>query len=100
MRKPSVVAIVLAAVVIASCSTVPVETRNSALKPLTIDQQREYFVGQSGKFPNAITDEAGVLLPMAREHASRVDDGQRGIVSSNPFDQHPVTVLVCNYDAV
>ena len=35
----------------------------------TIDEQREYFVGQSGKFPNAITDEAGALLPMAREHA-------------------------------
>jgi GAF domain-containing protein len=35
----------------------------------TIDKQYEYFVGQSGKFPNAITDEAGALLPMAREHA-------------------------------
>ena len=34
-----------------------------------IDKQREYFVGQSGTFPNAITDDAGALLPMAREHA-------------------------------
>jgi predicted PurR-regulated permease PerM len=35
----------------------------------TIDKDREYFVGQSGKFPKAITDEAGALLPMVREHA-------------------------------
>ena len=35
----------------------------------TIDKDREYFVGQSGKFPNAVTDEAGGLLPMDREHA-------------------------------
>ena len=35
----------------------------------TIDKDREYFVGQSGKFPNAITDDAGTLLPMDREHA-------------------------------
>ena len=35
----------------------------------TIDKDREYFVGQSGKFPKAITDDAGTLLPMAREHA-------------------------------
>jgi predicted PurR-regulated permease PerM len=35
----------------------------------TIDKEREYFVGQSGKFPSAITDDAGTLLPMDREHA-------------------------------
>ena len=35
----------------------------------TIDKEREYFVGQSGKLPNAITDDAGTLLPMDREHA-------------------------------
>ncbi len=35
----------------------------------TIHQDREYFVGQSGKFPKAITDEAGTLLPMDRKHA-------------------------------
>ena len=35
----------------------------------TIDKDREYFVGQSGKLPNAITDDAGTLLPMDREHA-------------------------------
>ncbi len=35
----------------------------------TIHQDREYFVGQSGKFPKAITDDAGTLLPMDREHA-------------------------------
>jgi predicted PurR-regulated permease PerM len=35
----------------------------------TINKDREYFVGQSGKFPNAITDDAGTLLPMDREHA-------------------------------
>ena len=35
----------------------------------TIDNQREYFVGQSGKFPKAITDDKGALLPMTREHA-------------------------------
>jgi predicted PurR-regulated permease PerM len=35
----------------------------------TINKDREYFVGQSGKFPNAVTDEAGMLLPMDREHA-------------------------------
>jgi GAF domain-containing protein len=35
----------------------------------TIHQDREYFVGQSGKFPNAITDDAGTLLPVDREHA-------------------------------
>ena len=35
----------------------------------TIDKQREYFVGQSGKFPKAITDDEGALLPMIREHA-------------------------------
>ena len=35
----------------------------------TIDKDREYFVGQSGKFPKAITDEEGTLLPMTREHA-------------------------------
>lgn len=34
-----------------------------------IDKQREYFVGQSGRFPDSITDEAGLLLPMSREHA-------------------------------
>jgi hypothetical protein len=35
----------------------------------TIHQDREYFVGQSGKFPNAITDGTGTLLPMDREQA-------------------------------
>jgi len=35
----------------------------------TIDKDREYFVGQSGKFPKATTDDAGTLLPMAREDA-------------------------------
>ncbi|MBS7700307.1 MULTISPECIES: AI-2E family transporter [unclassified Chelatococcus] len=35
----------------------------------TIDKDREYFVGQSGRFPNAVTDDAGTLLPMDREHA-------------------------------
>jgi predicted PurR-regulated permease PerM len=35
----------------------------------TIDKDREYFVGQSGKLPNAITDDTGALLPMDREHA-------------------------------
>jgi predicted PurR-regulated permease PerM len=35
----------------------------------TIDNDREYFVGQSGKFPKAITDDAGTLLSMDREHA-------------------------------
>jgi hypothetical protein len=34
-----------------------------------IDTDREYFVGQSGKFPNATIDDAGALMPMAREHA-------------------------------
>lgn len=35
----------------------------------TIDKNREFFVGQSGKFPNAVTDDAGLLLPMDRDHA-------------------------------
>jgi hypothetical protein len=35
----------------------------------TIDKNREYFVGQSGKFPNAVTDDAGMLLSMDRAHA-------------------------------
>ena len=35
----------------------------------TIDKDREYFVGQSGKLPAAITDDAGALLPMDREQA-------------------------------
>lgn len=35
----------------------------------TIEKDREYFVGQSGRFPNAVTDNAGTLLPMEREHA-------------------------------
>ena len=35
----------------------------------TIAKDREYFVGQSGKFPKAITDDAGMLRPMDREHA-------------------------------
>jgi predicted PurR-regulated permease PerM len=35
----------------------------------TIDKDREYFVGQSGKLPDAITDDAGALLPMDREQA-------------------------------
>jgi predicted PurR-regulated permease PerM len=34
-----------------------------------IDKEREYFVGQSGKFPNAVTDDAGALMPMDRKHA-------------------------------
>jgi GAF domain-containing protein len=35
----------------------------------TIDKDHEYFVGQSGKLPDAITDDTGTLLPMEREHA-------------------------------
>ena len=35
----------------------------------TIDKDNEYFVGQSGKFPNTVTDDAGTLLPVNREHA-------------------------------
>lgn len=35
----------------------------------TINKDREYFVGQSGKFPNAITDDAGTLLSMDRADA-------------------------------
>ena len=35
----------------------------------TIDDQHEYFVGQSGDLPSALTDEAGALLPMARRDA-------------------------------
>ena len=35
----------------------------------TIDKDREYFVGQSGKLPDAITDDTGTLLSMDREHA-------------------------------
>ncbi|MFK4513404.1 putative PurR-regulated permease PerM [Bradyrhizobium japonicum] len=35
----------------------------------TIDKDREYFIGQSGKLPAAITDDAGTLLPMDRQHA-------------------------------
>jgi hypothetical protein len=35
----------------------------------TIDKDREYFVGQSGKLPDAIIDDTGTLLPMDREHA-------------------------------
>jgi predicted PurR-regulated permease PerM len=35
----------------------------------TIDKDREYFVGQSGKFPNAIIDDTGTLQPMDRQHA-------------------------------
>jgi predicted PurR-regulated permease PerM len=35
----------------------------------TIDKDNEYFVGQSGKFPNTVTDDTGTLLPMNREHA-------------------------------
>ncbi len=34
-----------------------------------IDKDHEYFVGQSGKFPNAVTDDTGTLMPMDREHA-------------------------------
>jgi predicted PurR-regulated permease PerM len=50
----------------------------------TIDKQSEYFVGQSGKFPSAITNEAGALLPMSREHAICnyvVGDGKTLVVS-------------------
>lgn len=35
----------------------------------TIHQDHEYFVGQSGKLPNAITDDAGALLRMTRDDA-------------------------------
>jgi predicted PurR-regulated permease PerM len=35
----------------------------------TIDEHREYLVGQSGKLPDAITDDTGTLSPMDREHA-------------------------------
>ncbi|MDF2995699.1 MAG: putative sensor protein [Xanthobacteraceae bacterium] len=35
----------------------------------TIHEDQEYFVGQSGKLPNAITDEVGALLPMTRNDA-------------------------------
>ena len=35
----------------------------------TIDKEGEYFVGQSGKFPKAVTDDEGALLPMTREQA-------------------------------
>ena len=35
----------------------------------TIHEDREYFVGQSGKLPNAIIDDTGALLPMARDDA-------------------------------
>ena len=35
----------------------------------TIDSDREYFVGQSGNLPSAITDDTGTLLPMDRQHA-------------------------------
>jgi predicted PurR-regulated permease PerM len=35
----------------------------------TIDKDREYFVGQSGKLPNSITDDTGTLRQMDREHA-------------------------------
>jgi predicted PurR-regulated permease PerM/GAF domain-containing protein len=35
----------------------------------TIDDKREYFVGQSGNFPAALTDETGALLSMARRDA-------------------------------
>ncbi|XIA64390.1 GAF domain-containing protein [Bradyrhizobium sp. TZ2] len=35
----------------------------------TIDKDREYFVGQSGILPEAITDDTGTLLPIDREHA-------------------------------
>jgi predicted PurR-regulated permease PerM/GAF domain-containing protein len=35
----------------------------------TIDEEREYFVGQSGDLPSALIDETGALLPMARSEA-------------------------------
>ncbi|ABE64580.1 putative GAF sensor protein [Nitrobacter hamburgensis X14] len=35
----------------------------------TIGKGREYFVGQSGKLPDAITDNAGTLLPMDRDRS-------------------------------
>jgi predicted PurR-regulated permease PerM len=35
----------------------------------TIHEDHEYFVGQSGKLPNAITDTNGALLPMTRDDA-------------------------------
>lgn len=43
--------------------------RTSVAVITTIDSNREYFVGQSGKLPNAITDDTGTLLPMDRQHA-------------------------------
>ncbi|ABE64779.1 putative GAF sensor protein (plasmid) [Nitrobacter hamburgensis X14] len=43
---------------------------NTSVAVITaIDKGREYFVGQSGKLPDAITDNAGTLLPMDRDHA-------------------------------
>lgn len=35
----------------------------------TIGKDREFFIGQSGRFPVAITDDTGALLPMDRQHA-------------------------------
>jgi GAF domain-containing protein len=35
----------------------------------TVDDDREYFVGQCGDFPASVTDEAGALLPMPRGDA-------------------------------
>ncbi|MEH6952681.1 GAF domain-containing protein, partial [Nitrobacter sp. NHB1] len=43
---------------------------NTSVAVITaIDKGREYFVGQSGKLPDAITDNAGTLLAMDRDHA-------------------------------
>jgi GAF domain-containing protein len=42
---------------------------NTSVAVITaIDKGREYFVGQSGKLPDVITDNAGTLLPMDRDH--------------------------------
>ncbi len=57
----------------------------------TIDKDREYFVGQSGKLPNAITDDTGTLLPMDREHAICnyfVADQETLVVSDIERDPH------------
>ena len=35
----------------------------------TVDDDREYFVGQCGDFPASVTDESGALLPMPRGDA-------------------------------
>ena len=34
-----------------------------------IDEDHEYFLGQSGRLPDAVTDKTGMPLPISREHA-------------------------------